>query len=245
MSPPQLTADAPVPDIVRPVEIDLFHALGNQPDLALFHRLHRRLNQLVHLHEPLLLHKGFHGGLAAVMGAYIMRIILDLHQQSKLLQLFHDGLSGLISIHALKSSAVGVDGGVIVHHIDDGKPMPSAHLKIVGVMGRGDLHHARAELPVHISVRNNRNHTVHDRQHHAPADEMAVPLILRMDCHRRISQHGLRPGGGESQKLRIRGSTVLPHNRVLDMPQMSRLLLINHLRIGNRSVAHRAPVDDP
>ncbi len=73
---------------------------------------------------------------------------------------------------------------------------------------------------------------------------MSIALIVRIDCHRRIPQHGLRTGCGKLQKLRFTGCSVLLSQRILNMPQMSRLLLILHLRIGNGSIADRAPVDN-
>ncbi len=121
--------------------------------------------------------------------------------------------------------------------------MAFSHLKVIGVMGRRDLNHAGSEFPVHISISDNGNDPVHNGQHHAFPDEMAVPLILRVNGHSRIPQHGLRTGGGKGEKLRGTGSTVLIHHRIFDMPQMPRLLLIFHFRVGNGCIAHRTPVD--
>ena len=61
-----------------------------------------------------------------------------------------------------------------------------------------------------------------------------------MNSHSRITQHGFRSGGGDLHK-----SSGLPLYRVIDMPEMTRLLLMNDLGIGNGGLALRTPVDDP
>ena len=245
VSPPQLAADAPVADIVRPVEIDLLQTFGNQFHLTVFHRFHRGLDEFFHLYEPLLLYQRFHGCLAAVMGAYIVGIFLDLHQESLPRKLLHNGLSGRIPVHSAVRAAVLVDGGVVVHHIDHRQAVTFSHFKVVGVMGGGNLHHAGAEFPVHVSIRHHRNHPVHDGQHHALPDQVAVPLILGMYGNRGITQHGFRTGGGKGQKLRGAGRAVIIHHRIPDMPEMPGLLLVFHLRVGDGGIAHRAPVNHP
>ena len=79
VSPPQLTADTPVADVVRPVEIVLLHTLGNQLDLTIFHCFSCGFDQLIHLNEPLVLYHRLDGGLTTVMGTYVVYMILDLH----------------------------------------------------------------------------------------------------------------------------------------------------------------------
>ncbi len=244
MPPPQLAADAPVADIVRPVEIALLHALRHQTDVPVLHRFHGGLNQLLHLHEPLLFHQRLYGRAAAVMGAHVVGIVLNLDQKPQGIQFLYDGFPGFVAIHSGVFPAVLVDGGVVIHDVDDGKVMALSHLKVVGVMGGGNLHHARAELPVHVGVGDHGNHPVHQGQHHALSNQMAVSFILGMDGYGGIAQHGLRTGGGKGQEPGGAGRSVLLHHRVLDMPQMSGLFLVYHLCVGDGGIADRAPVDD-
>ena len=79
VSPPQLTADTPVADIIRPVEVILLHTLGDQLDLAVFHSFSCGFDQFVHLNEPLVFYHRLDGGLTTVMGTYVVYMILDLH----------------------------------------------------------------------------------------------------------------------------------------------------------------------
>ena len=79
MSPPKLAADAPVSDVVRPVKICLLHPFGNQLDFPVLYCLHCRFDEFIHLYKPLLFNQWLNGCLAAVMGAYIVGIVLYLH----------------------------------------------------------------------------------------------------------------------------------------------------------------------
>ena len=53
MSPPELTADAPVADVFHPVEVDALVAVGNEADFALLHHIYGGLGERLHVHEPL------------------------------------------------------------------------------------------------------------------------------------------------------------------------------------------------
>ena len=77
MSPPQLTADTPVADVIRPVEIVLLHTLGDQLDLTIFHCFSCRFDQFIHLNEPLVFYHRLDGGLTTVMCTDIVAVILN------------------------------------------------------------------------------------------------------------------------------------------------------------------------
>ena len=79
VSPPQLTADTPVADVIRPVEVVLLHTLGDQLDLTIFYCFSCGFDQFIHLNEPLVFYHRLDGGLATVMGTYVVYMILDLH----------------------------------------------------------------------------------------------------------------------------------------------------------------------
>ena len=122
--------------------------------------------------------------------------------------------------------------------------MTLSHLKIVGVVGRCDFHHASAELHIHIGIRHHGNFPVYNGQHHLFANNILISPVLGIDGHSGISQHGFRSGSGKFQEFFTAYAAVLLNKRILNVPEMARLLRILHLRIGNGRVAHRTPVDD-
>ena len=83
MPPPELAGNAPVADIFHPVIINFIKPLGDKLHIPSAHGLNGRFCQLLHGDEPLAGHHGFHSGMAAVAGAYVMGIVLFLHKNAR------------------------------------------------------------------------------------------------------------------------------------------------------------------
>ena len=79
--------------------------------------------------------------------------------------------------------------------------MALTYLEIVGIVSRGHLHTASAELRVHKIVSNNGNFPVSQRQHHRFPNEVFKSFITRMNRNGGISQHGFRTGGGNRYRI--------------------------------------------
>ena len=54
VSPPELTGDAPVVDVLHPVEVYLAESFGDEADLSFLHDLYGGAGEGLHFHEPLL-----------------------------------------------------------------------------------------------------------------------------------------------------------------------------------------------
>ncbi len=89
-----------------------------------------------------------------------MLVGLHLDQIPLRLQVRHKGFPAGVTVHALVLPAVFVDGGILVEDVDDGEIVPLAHLKVVGVVGGGDLHHAGAEVHLAVFVPHHRDFPV-------------------------------------------------------------------------------------
>ena len=261
MTPPQLAADAPVTGVLHPVHIVLGKALGHKLDLALLHALDGRLCQRLHLDEPLLGDHRLNGGVAAVAGAHLVLQGLGLLQETALLQVGQNGLACFQCGHAgvlaavqhmglvdgvlaggkqgIGGSLVGSAGHVAVvgEHAHDGQVVTQTHLKVVGVVGGGDLHDTGALGHIGVLIADNGDLLVQQGQHHMAAVQMGVAGILTVDSHGGIAQHGLGAGGGQLQHL----AGLL--DRVQQMPETAVLLLVLHLGVGDGGVAVGAPVD--
>ena len=83
MSPPQLSGNAPVTDVIRPVVINLLKAFGDKLDFAIFYGLNGRLNKLVHFDKPLLLYHRLDYRAASVMISDGMLMLFDACQKSQ------------------------------------------------------------------------------------------------------------------------------------------------------------------
>ena len=225
-------------DILHPVGIGLGEALRHELDGAVLHHPDGLLGQGLHLHEPLGGDQRLHIVVAAVAGAHVVGIILGLDEVALLLQVLDDGLAALVAVHAVVLAAVFVDGAIVGDDPDHLQVVPQAHLKVVGVVGRGHLHRAGAEADLAVFVAHDRNLTIHDGQDAGLADEVLELLVLGVHGHAGVAHHGLRAGGGHHD---VAAAVV---QGVTDIPQVAGLVGVLPLGVGQRRQAVGAPVDD-
>ena len=81
MAPPQLARDAPVVNVVHPVQINLLVILGDDRDLAAFDCLDRLLRQRLNFDKPLLRKPWLDHGPAALALAEGKRVVFLRHQK--------------------------------------------------------------------------------------------------------------------------------------------------------------------
>ncbi len=83
MSPPELSGNTPIANIICPVEISFFHTLRQQFDFSIFYCFYCWLNHLIHLYKPLLLNHWLYRAATAVMCSYIMFMWYNLYKKTK------------------------------------------------------------------------------------------------------------------------------------------------------------------
>ena len=238
VAPPELAGDAPVVAVLHPVHINFGEALRDELHLAVAHGADGLRRQRLHLHEPLRGDERLHVVVAAVAGADVVAVILGLDQVARRFQVGHDLLAALVAVEPLVLPAVFVDGAVVGDDADDLQIVALAHLEVVGVVGGGHLHRAGAEADLAVLVPDDGDLAPDQRQDAALADEVLKLLVLRVDGHAGVAQHGLRPGGGHGDEA------AAVRERIADVPQVAGLVLVLHLRVGKRGEAVGAPVDD-
>jgi len=226
MTPPQLAGNAPVADIFHPVEIGLTEPLGDELGLPLLDHPDGLLGQRLHLHEPLGGDDRLHVLMAAVAGTHVVAVRLHLYQVSARFQVGDNLLSGLVAVETLILSAVFVDLAVVVQHPDDLQVVAQTHLEVVGVMGGGHLDAAGAEVHFGVIVCDNRDFLIHQGQNDRLAHDVLVALVVGVDAHAGVAQHGLGTGGRHDHLTGAVGQ------RVTDVPQMTGLVHILHLGVG-------------
>ena len=174
------------------------------------------------------------------MGSYAVRMGNHLYQKALFLQILHHGFSGLIPVHAGIFAAQFINGGVIIHNVDFFQVMAFSYLKVIRVMSRGDLYTAGSKLLIYIFIRDHRDLSVGKRQLQHLSYQMFISFVLRINCHCRISQKGLRTGSSDLHIL-----SFLAYDGIINVPEKSVLVLMFYLCVGNGSLAYRTPVDDP
>ena len=238
MSPPDLTGNTPVLDILEPVQINLVKTLRYKPQLSCLQCIDRRFCKLIHLDKPLLFDQWLYCCTTPVMSSYSMHMWNNFYKVSLLIQICHDRFSCLIAIHSCIFSTLFIDRCIIVHDVDLRKVMTLSNLEIVRIMCRSDLNSTCSKLFVYIIISNDRNLTVYKWKDCHLSYDILISLIIRVYGDRGISQQRLRMGRCNFKE------TVRSGNRIFDMPEMSVLILMLHLGIRQRSLTFRTPVDD-
>ena len=72
--------------------------------------------------------------------------------------------------------------------------MPLPDLEVVRVVRRGDLDHPGAEGGVDVRIGDDRNASAGQRKFHFGADQVGVPIVVRVYRDRRVAEHRLRAG---------------------------------------------------
>ena len=220
------------------MQIVFAEAFRHKTDLSFLHSRHSRLGKGLHPDKPLQGNHRFNGGAAPIAGADLMAQILDSAQVPALFQVLHNRLSGLVPIHAGVFRVVLGNFGVRRQADLHGQMATLAHLEVVGIVGRSDLHTSGSFIQLCVLVPHNRNPSAHQRQDAIFSDQMLVPPVLRVHRNGGIAQKRFGSCGGH---LQIAASA---HQRVADVPEMALLLLIVHFGVGNGGPAVGAPVDD-
>ena len=260
VTPPELTRNAPILDVFHPVEVDLFKACRNKLGFAVAHRFDGGLGERLHANEPLLGDHRLDRGVAAVAGAHVVGMLLDLLELTERLQIGDDRFSRGHGVHTCVFAAVehlgfilgevalclqlligGNIGGaghvtVIGEHAHDRQIAALTDLVVVRVVRRRDLYHTGPLFHIGVLVAHDRDLLVQKRQDHVAAVQMLVALVLRVDRDRRIAEHRLGARGGDLEHLA--GFLYL----IEDMPKMAVLLLIFDLCVGDGGDAVRTPV---
>ncbi len=165
-------------------------------------------------------------------------IRLGVVDESLLGQLGHDRPLGLGGGHALKAlGGLGGDAAVLADDRRLRQPVLAPDLEVVGVVRRGDLQRAGAEVRPDVLVGDDLQLAPHEGQDRLLADEPAVALVLGMDGDGGVGEHRLGPHGGDGDRPRPR------RQRVVDVVQRVPDLALLDLQVGDRRAGPWIPVD--
>ena len=237
VAPPELTGDAPVADVVHPVEVGLGEALRHEFDLAVLDDADGLLRERGHLHEPLFGGDGLHVAVASVAGADAVGVVLDLDEVALGLKVRDYGLAGLVAVHAVILAAVYYLR-VVVEDEDVVEVVPLGDLEVVRVVAGRHLDAAGAEVHLDVVVSDDGYLAAHEGQDAGLADDVGVALVVGVHGDAGVAQHGLGARRGDDEVAGAVGE------RVAHVPEVARLVNVLDLGVGERGGALGAPVYD-
>ena len=264
VAPPQLPRNAPVLDVVDPVMVGCEpfrwheahplrcpaarrHDAGtHRLEAQVLDRLAREVRvrgrrRLGQRHEPLVgQHRLDHLARASAARHHHLVRLLRHHEASRR-EVGQHRLARRIAIEpAIILRRVIVHRGIEIEDGERRQPVSLPELPVVEIMRRRDLDGAGAELAINVVVGHDRDGAASQRQRHLFADERAVALIVGIDRHRHVTQHGFRPGRRDDDGLAI----LRVDQRIADLPELALLLFAVDLEIGYRGAELGVPVDE-
>ena len=229
-------------DIIRhPGGVGVGPAGRVELDLARGHGVERRALELVDGHEPLLGQPWLERGVTAVAVHDGVVELVDVVEQTVLVEPVDDGLAALVAVHAGELTVAVHDDGVLVEDVDLRQVVGLAHGVVVGVVRGRDLHEARAEVLVDVVVGEDGDLAVHDGQHDRLAHERSLLGIRGTHGNARVAEHGLGARGGDDDVVL---AVDWLGQRVAQVPQVALLVLVLGLVVRDGGGAVGAPVDD-
>ena len=225
-------------NVFQPLNISLGKTFRNKFRLSGSHCFHGRSGQRFHLYKPLFRSHWFHHRLAAGAVTYSMLRFFNLYQQTGLLEIFNNGFSGFIAVHAAVSAGLFIHCAVLVHDDNGGQVMALAYFKVVGVMGRCNLHAAGTIVHIYIIISNNGDFAIRSRKLYLLTYQMSIPFIFGIHSYSRIAWNRFRTGRSNFY------ISVFSDDRIVEIPEMTHFVLMFYFNIRECRLAAGAPVGD-
>ena len=146
MAPPELARDAPVANVLHPVEERFFPVVGDEADSAIAHRSHRLGGHGLRPHKPLRRNQRLHNGSAAVAFSDGQRVRLDLFQSPEFLEVGHHTFASLETVQTGVGTGFGCHARIFTDHSHMRQIVPLASFEIVRIVRGSNLYHTSAEL---------------------------------------------------------------------------------------------------
>ena len=243
VSPPQLSADAPVLDVLHPVTVSIFVFGRIELDFVLHHRFQSDLRQVLHLQEPLHGKLRFDGHVGTLGEAHLVGIVFHLFQQSGFFQVDADLLAHVETVHAHVHPGCLANRAVVVEDVDGGQVVLLAQHVVVHVVCRCHLQAARSELDVHIVVLDDGDAAAYQRHDHLLSFQPRVLRVVRVDAHRRVAHDGFRSRGSHhgvaSAFVRL---AVFTGHHIFQIVQLAMFFFVNHFLVREGCQGFRIPV---
>ena len=255
MSPPQLTADAPVLDVAKPVLIGVFVLCGIETNLVVHHGRQGEIGKVLHAEIPLHAKTGFNGSICVTFRiTHFIVIVFHFLKQAcgfKILgNLFTHGHTILTDVHScgFRERSVGIED------INRFEIVLFAEHIVVRIVGGRDFQTAGTEFDIDIAVFNDRNHTIHEGDAHLLSLQPTILRILGVNAHGRVAHNGFGARGCDNGiatflvtmddfALNSRCGTVISLNIILEVVEFAFLLAIDHLFVGECGLRLGIPVD--
>ena len=238
LTPPQLTRDTPVLDVLHPVAVYILIFLGNKLDLVLHHRAGCGLSQFLHRQEPLHRQLRLDGHTRTLRETYVVGVSLGLLQQVSRSQILLDLLTNHKAVHTYVHTHLVVQRTVVVEDVDGLQTILLAEHIVVHVVCGSNLQCTRTELDIDIRIADNGNRATNQRHNHTCiGGQPRVTLVIGINTQSSITQNGLGAGCSHDDRA------ISTLNLITQVVELTVRLLVDHLLVRESCLCRGVPVD--
>ena len=217
VAPPQLTRDAPVLDVLKPMAIGVLVLGRIELDVIVHDRGQRDVGHVLHLQEPLHGKLRLDGHTCALRATYLVVVVLNLLHEASGNHVFGDFFAAGEALHTdillqsddeiighahlsqrflLGRGDAVAEGGIVVEDVYGLEVVLLAEHIVVDIVGRGDLQAACTKLDIYIFVLDDGDDAAHNGHNHLLALQPLVLWVVGVDAHGYVAHDGLRAGRG-------------------------------------------------
>ena len=233
--PPELTADAPVAQVVHPGVVAVDPVRWEKFRLARVDLFDRPGRDLL-FDEPLLRDIGFDDIVTAITVAHLVGMLFDLFDETLFFQPLDDFFPGIEPFVSLEFAGELVQDSLFVEDRDEIEIVAFSDLVVIRIVGRCDFDDAGSELHVDMFVGDDGNLSVDQREAYLFPDEMFVAFVVGMDHDGRIAEVGFGP------RRRDHDIPLLVDERIADMVEPAFVLFVFDFDVAQCPVVG-TPVD--
>ena len=150
MTPPELTADTPVLDVLQPVAIGVLVLLRIELDVIVHHRREGDVGKVLHLEEPLCRELWLDRHIGTLRETHLIIIVLNLLHQTGVLKVDGNLLAHIHAVHAYIETCCLADGTVVVEDIDGFQTVLQTEGVVVDIVSWSHLQATSTELDIYV-----------------------------------------------------------------------------------------------
>ena len=201
VSPPELTRDAPVVDVVHPVEIHLAIVVGDDGDLVGFDGGDRLFGERLDFDEPLRREARLDDSSGAIALSERDGVVLRSDEEALRGEVFDHASTRCETIKAGIGAGIRVHLVVFVNDFDLRKVVAQSGFEVVGIVRWRDFDGTSTELGLCKIVSDDRDFPIHQREQDFLAMQVRIALIFRIHGNGSIAEHGFRARGGDGNEF--------------------------------------------
>ena len=238
MSPPQLTADTPVLDVLHPVTVRVLIFCRIELQVVVHYRRQCHIRKVLHLEEPLHGQFRFDHYIRTFRISYLVCIGFRLFQQAGSFKIFFDLLADIETIHSDIHAGSFAQCTVIIEDVNARQIVLFAQHIVVYVMSRSHFQATCTKLDIYIIIFNHRYCAVYQRNDYFLSFQPCILRVVRVDTHCRVTHDCFGTGGCHY----CISAFCITFHFVTEIIQFSVLFLVDYFFVRKSGQCFRIPV---